>query len=508
MKKLRPIFLILVAVLLVPACSQLAQPIADLIGSMDALALNEANPDFLIELPNNLNALYQDDLSQFADAPVYTLGISLDQEDEIFRVSGSQEVRYTNQETVALDAVYFKLIPNMGGDYLAVDDLMVDGQPVEAQLEYDATVMRVNLPAPLQVGEDVTISMDLDVVVPGTMGGNYGLFIYMDNVLALDAFFPIIPVYNDEGWNVEAPPQNADVIFSDVSFFKVTVDAPADFVIAAGGQLIEETVTDDRKVSIYEAGPQREFYLAASPDFVTESTDVDGVTLTSYFPEQFRQAGTSVLETARIALESYNARFGPYPFTELDLVSTPMQAGGMEYSSITALGLYLYDPEYILNGGLPGSVFLEGAAAHEVAHMWFYAQVMNDQIDHPWQDESLVQYATYLYYLDRYGERNAEGFKTTFADRWERVGREDISIALPAPAYQGAEYSAIIYGRGALMFDEFREEMGDAVFNQFLTSYVDQYRWQVVGPQDLLNAAEQTCDCDLSEIYSAYGLGE
>lgn len=507
MKTLRRFTLFVLVAMLLSACAQLTDAMSGLLDSMDALnhpAAPEQNPP--PDLPHNLNPLFIDDLQQFAQAPLYTLDISLDQDGDIFRVTGSQQVRYTNQETVALDAIYFKLIPNMGGDYLAISGVTIDGQLLEPGLEFDNTVLRLDLPAPLAPAAAVDIAMQLDLVVPTRMGGNYGLFIFQENILALDAFFPIIPVYNDEGWNVEAPPQNADVIFSDAAFFSVMVDTPADFVIATGGQLVDEQVADGRKLSTFTAGPQREFYLAASPDFVSESVDVDGVTITSYFPEQYSKAGRNVLETARIALQSYNQRFGPYPYTELDLVSTPMQAGGMEYSSITALGSYLYDPEYVLSGGLPGSAFLEAATAHEIAHMWFYAQVMNDQIDHPWQDESLVQYATYLYYLDRYGENNAAGFKTSFVDRWDRVGRESISIALPAPAYQGAEYGAIIYGRGALMFADMRDAMGAEVFDQFLASYVDQYRWQVVEPDDLLDMAEQTCACDLSAIYREYGV--
>jgi len=501
--------ILLLVTLLFTACAQWKNSFFDLSESMDRVdAVSTELENELIDLPHNLNSLFFDELAQFADAPRYTLDISLDQDDEIFRVSGSEQVLFTNQESVSLNAVYFKLIPNMGGEYLAVSGVAVDGQPIAPQFEFDNTVMRVNLPMPLIPGERVEIAMDIDLVVPSQMGGNYGLFIYMNNILALDAFFPIIPVFNDEGWNVEAPPRNADVIFSDASFFTVTVDAPADFIIAAGGQQVDAFTESDRQVITYQAGPQREFYLAASPDFVSESVEVDGVTITSYFPEPYRAAGSMVLETASHALKSYNQRFGPYPYTELDLVSTPMQAGGMEYSSITALGLYLYDPDYKLSGGLPGTVFLEAATAHEVGHMWFYAQVMNDQIDHPWQDESLVQYATYLYYRDRYGEKDAENYKSSFNDRWGHVGREPISIGLPAPAYQGAEYGAIIYGRGALMFADMQTAMGEDGFNQFLLDYVEAYRWQVVEPQDLLDMAEQTCACDLSAIYREYGLGD
>ena len=456
--------------------------------------------------PNNLNDQFVDDLAALQGAPLYTLNITLQEEEGIFRISGSQQVCYTNQEMEPLSQIYFKLIPNFGGDYLAVSNVSVDGAPVEPQLEFDNTVMRIDLPVPLPSGSTVVIDFLLDAVVPSEMGGNYGLYVYQDNVLALDAFFPIIPVYNDEGWNVEAPPQNADLIFSDVAFFSVTVDAAEELVIAAGGQEMDRRVDSGRQIVTYHAGPQRDFYLAASPDFVKESVEVGGITLTSYFPEEYRQSGSFVLEIAAIAMQGYSERFGAYPFTELDLVSTPMQAGGMEYSSITALGLYLYDPEYKLSGGLPGSVFLEAAAAHEVAHMWFYCQLMNDQIDHPWQDESLVQYATYLYYLDRYGEETAQDFKGSFYDRWDRVGRDPISIGLPAAEYEGAEYSAIIYGRGVLMFEAMQEIMGEDAFNQFLKEYVEEFRWQAVEPEDLLDTAESVCDCDLSAVYQKWGV--
>jgi len=510
MKKIPNIIVLLLVVLFVVSCAPKSGSLQNDsgIGAQDEQnSQNSQNTDAAhSNLPNNLNDLYQSDLENLTNAPVYTLDISLNQDRDLYRVTGTEQVAYTNQEDASLQEIYFKLVPNMGGDYLAVPSLSVDGQAVEPQLEFDNTVMRVDLPQPLTAGEQVLIDMQIDAVVPSEMGGNYGLYIYQDNIIALDAFFPIIPVYNDEGWNVEAPPENADVIFSDVAFFDVTVDAPADFVIAAGGQEVDSTSKGSRQIVTYHAGPQREFYLAASPDFVSETAWVDGVRVTSYFLENYREYGERVLDIAQHALEIYNNRLGAYPYTELDLVSTPMEAGGMEYSSITALGLYLYDPEFTFSSGLPASIFLESATAHEIAHMWFYCQVMNDQIDSPWQDESLVQYVSYLYYVDRYGKGNAQSYYQSFVDRWDRVAHEPIPIGYPAPAYEGSEYGAIIYGRGALMFTAMEEVMGEKAFKQFFQDYVEKYRWQVVEPEDLLNTAEETCDCDLSAIYTQWGV--
>jgi aminopeptidase N len=339
---------------------------------------NVQNGNFERILPNNLTAEFQSDLEKLHQASVYSINMEIKLDGDNVRVEGSEEVVYTNQESIPLETIYFRLIPNVGGDYLAVSDVRIDGNPVESSLEFSNTALRLDLQKPLAPGESIIITMRFDEVVPSVMGGNYGLYVYIDDILALDAFFPIIPVYNDEGWNVEKPPQNADMVFTDAAFFSITVDAPMEFVLAAGGKETERVEELDRQIVTFEGGPQRDFYMAASPRFVSESTWVDGVKLTSYFVEEFRPSGERVLEIGANALSAFSERFGPYPYNELDMVSTPMQAGGMEYSNIVAIGIYYYDPELII-GDTPGSVFFESAAAHEVAHEWFYCQVMSDQ---------------------------------------------------------------------------------------------------------------------------------
>ena len=456
-------------------------------------------------LPNNLKPEFQLDLKKLHQASVYTINMEIELDGSIIRVEGSQEVIYTNQESVLLEEIYFRLFPNVGGDYLAVSDVQVDGNRIEPSMEFSNTALRLDLHEPLAPGESTKITMFFDEVVPSEMGGNYGLYVYFDEILALDAFFPIIPVYNDEGWNVEEPPQNADMIFTDVAFFSVTVNAPNEFILAAGGRETERVENSNRQIVTFEGGPQRDFYLAASPRFIFESIWVDGVKLTSYFVEEFRSSGERVLEIGANALSAFSNRFGPYPYNELDLVSTPMQAGGMEYSNIVAIGIYFYDPESTLRG-IPGSVFMESAAAHEVGHEWFYCQVMSDQIDEPWLDESLVQYVTYLYYLDTYGEQAAEAFKESLHQRWERVAKEPIPIGMPAKDYSPMEYGAIVYGRGALFFEALAEEMGQETFESFLREYVDIYRWGIAEPHDLKELAERSCGCDLSQVFTDWGI--
>ena len=173
---------------------------------------------------------------------------------------------------------------------------------------------------------------------------------------------------------------------------------------------------------------------------------------------------------------------GRIPYTEYDLVSTPMQAGGMEYSGAAAMALGLYGAGNTASGS-PNSDFLEFATAHEAAHQWFFNQVMNDQIKEPWLDEGLAQYLTYVYYLDTYGTKAADQIRAIFEGYWSRAGNQPIPIGMPADDYDEVEYAAIIYGRAPLFILELEKRMGEEVFSRFLADYVNEYRWKTVNTQ-------------------------
>jgi aminopeptidase N len=203
------------------------------------------------------------------------------------------------------------------------------------------------------------------------------------------------------------------------------------------------------------------------------------------------------------AIESYSGRFAPYPFTELDLVTTPTLALGIEYPGIIAnrLGMYVSDES---TGGTANKILLESTTAHEVGHQWFYNLVGNDQLDEPWLDEALAQYATYLYYLDQYGPEGAQAFYQSLEGRWNRVEEDNVPIGLPVAAYSGAEYGAIVYGRGPIFFTELAQTMGQDIFDDFLRDYTEVHKWGIATTASLKQVAEAHCNCDLTALFDAW----
>jgi len=253
----------------------------------------------------------------------------------------------------------------------------------------------------------------------------------------------------------------------------------------------------------YAAGPMRDFYLAASKKLIVLSEQVGDTTVNSYaFPERVEGARLA-LQVTTDALASFSQRFGTYPYSEFDVVSTPMQALGIEYPGMTGITLHVYDLDAEVYG-MPAAVTLESVIAHEVAHQWFYNVVGNDQVDEPWVDEALVQYITGLYYRDVYGVSAEQSYRGSWTSRWGRVDYADIPIGLPAGDYGDGEYGAIVYGRGPLFFAALEEEMGQEVLDAFLRDYYQSHKWGIGTADSLRQFAEQHCDCDLGPLFDAW----
>lgn len=420
---------------------------------------------------------------------------------------GQARITYTNRETGLLPELYLRLFPNATGGQARVSSASVAGQPVAYAYEFQDTALRLPLAAPLLPGESIQIDVEYEVTVPDSPEAGYGLLSYNQGILSLDSPYPMIPVYDDEGWHVGVPSPGGDLTYLDASFYLVRVTAPAGLTLVAAGVEVAREATGDHQSVTFAAGPVRDFYLVASDRFQVVSGTVGGTKVNSYAPPEREEAAGQALQISMAALESFDARFGPYPYTELDVVSIPMLALGIEYPGIVGMNLNLYDPEATISG-LPSTVQLEASTAHEAAHQWFYNMVGNDQVDEAWLDEALAQYLTGLYYLDTYGLEAAASYRASWDSRWERVDRAPIPIGLPTTAYQGAEYGAIVYGRGPIFVAALAEEMGQEVFDRFLRDYVQANKWGIATTETFRQLAEATCQCDLTALFQEWVYGD
>jgi len=436
----------------------------------------------------------QDALKELPEASIYHLDFIVS--DDMTHVDGKLAVRYTNAEDVELDEIIFRLFPNILGGKMKVENVLVNGHSTKTLQENKNSVLMVGLPAPLPPGGQVVIAMDYQVDVPTSEGSNYAVLAYLDGILALAHAYPMIPAYDNEiGWYTDVPPNYGDVTYSDSAYYLVRASLPAGQVVEASGYEVERKQEDDREVITWAAGPMRDFYLVSSNRYRVMEEKVGDTVVRAYAPGELGSENELALQYATDALKAFGDIYETYPFTEFSVAATPTTAGGVEYPGVIVIAIILYDPS---------QHFFEVATAHEVGHQWFYSVVGNDQIHHPWLDESLTQFNTALYFDYVYGWDEYRKELESQAMRWNYIGNEDIPLDLPVSAYDEEEYSGIIYGRGGIFFDELRKGMGDEAFAKFQKNYYHTYKWGIATTEGLKKVAEDACQCDLTPMFAEW----
>ncbi len=424
----------------------------------------------------------------------YSLTVTL--APDISRVSGREVITYTNRETVTLTSLYLHLYPNLWQAGMTITDVQVAGQAAPVALSAGNSLMETPLAAPLAPGSAITLSLWFSVPIPTRLPeGNYGEFVSQEEMLTLAHFYPTVAVY-DTAWRLETPSLLGDVIYHDASLYEVLFTAPAEWIVVATGATIRTVENPDATVTWQLAGgPMRDFNIAASPRYRKLTAQVADVTVNSYFLPEGTIGGHQALTWTVTALQTFEAAFGPYPYLELDVVATPLLAFGVEYPGLIVLRERMYgDPNQ--------EIVFESVTVHEVAHQWWYGIVGNDQVLHPWLDESLSQYSTYLYIRDLYGKEGVEGFINSMENiRWAKVGRIEKPIGLPVPAYTAADYGPIVYGRGALFFLTLAERIGERDMAEFLRRYYARYTWGIATPADFRALAEAVACQDLGDLF-------
>ncbi|MFP4396391.1 MAG: M1 family metallopeptidase [Anaerolineales bacterium] len=442
-----------------------------------------------------LRPQFSDDDVQCGDVPHYDLSMTISLTSS--QVFGHEKIRYTNIEGAPLDEIYLRLYPNApsyGGE-MSVSNMTLRGRPVTPTIMREGTALHLPLTPALEVGEVLTMSLDYTIQVPTTGAHGHGLFSHRRGVMSLPTAYAMIAVY-DEGWHLEVAPEYSDDVYADAALYQVWIDAPADTTLVASGVCSWLDRAQRGSGWSCEAGPMREFVVILG-DYRRISQMEDDVVINSYVYPTHEAAGQQVAQYAADALRAFSEYFGPYPYTELDVVETPNYLGGMEYP-----GLVVVEDNVYVSGSR-----LEWLTAHEVAHQWWFGVVGSDPINEPWLDEALTQYSTMLYYEAVYGEERAAAIRTVEFQRvHEHLQRSgvDTPAGLPASEYGPGLYWSVVYDRGALYFHNLREELGDDLFFEFLRTYYQQHRYQIATPDSFLATLEEVTGSRHLELFETW----
>lgn len=453
------------------------------------------------------------ELARRPGASFYRIGATFDPDRKT--ITGAETVRYTNTETAPLNEVYFRLYVNAplykeGG--MTVDQVAVNGAPATTALEVDETALKVALPQPLAPGQQIEISLRFTTTIP-TSGGGYGIFNAADGIWALYNWHPEVDVYENSGWLLSPVSEQGDPTNTDAANYEVTFTAPESYTIVASGSEIKPAAAKNGQVAHrLVSGLTRNFVIVASDRFQRATRPIGAVNVSSYYLPANQQGGQAALDAAAKALDLFSRRFGPYPYSEFDVAQVALGGGaaGMESTGLVMIGSELYDQPTSQLGavgslvpGIEGMNVLAFTTAHETAHQWWYSVVGSDAYKQPWLDESITNWSS-AFYVDETVSKDAGALaRDLFIASGYRASLQqgDQRLDQPVDRFNGQSYGRIVYGKGALMYDVLRKELGDDTFFAFLRRYYQEQRFDRADGREWLQVLNAAAGKDMTPFY-------
>ena len=495
------VFLTLVSVLSMPTAAHSQTPQAP------AQTATHYNPADLLAIKQDL----REDVAAILPEGLTTYNIALTfPEDAISReFVGSQNVTYTNTTGETLTSLPFRLYANSvveENDAITIDHIKVNGEDVSFDLRINNSVAMIALPTPLAAGESADIDMGFTTRVGQDDPRHYGIFNYASatETWSLAHWYPVIAGRDpDTGWMLKPTSIYGDPIFTDTGLYTVSVTAPKELQLITSGVETDATTTGLITTTTFNAWPSRDFVIIADADMEVAKQVIDGTEVSSWFHPGYSSSGESVLLWSSQALEQFNTLLGEYPYRQLQVTGVEIyNAAGVEFPQLIAVDQGYYRSQR--DASHPS--YFEFTVAHEVVHQWFYNLVGNNQYDHAFIDESLTNHLSSQVYFEEFwgADQAAAMVERSLANPFRNAveASSDPIVDFPTDDFptQGS-YIVAAYNKGPLGFAAIHDAMGDDAFFAGLRHYVENFRFRVATPQDLLAAFEAASDVSVQPIW-------
>ncbi|MCA9709054.1 MAG: M1 family metallopeptidase [Myxococcales bacterium] len=368
-----------------------------------------------------------------------------------------------------------------------------DGEPSRTALRFtehdEPSLMTVWLDAPVPPGESVQLEVRFTTQLPRVFARTG----FADRFVMAGQWFPKPGVQQPDGrWRAH-PFSFHGEFYADFGDYEVELDLPGDLMVGATGIQVATEHEGSRQRVRYRARMVHDFAWAAGPDLVEAFDDYEGIRIRALLPADRAGDAAEHLDAQRAALQSMEARFGPYPWSTITLVDPPPGAEGaegMEYPTF-----YTTQPTSPMPGPLRALGFdhrLGGrfTTIHEFGHQYFQGLLASDEFTQPWLDEGLDTFANLMVYLDTYGDETGAGpWIVEIAGHplglMDGIRLEQWSAGPIQPIDQPADhftplvgaYASVSYRQTAATLLTLRRLVGEAAFDAALRRYADRARF-------------------------------
>lgn len=357
----------------------------------------------------------------------------------------------------------------------------------------DPSLGTLALPQPVGPGEAVTVELDFFTQLPKVFARTG----YDGEFHMVGQWYPKLGVRHEGGWQAHVFSLFSE-FYADFGDYEVHLDVPEDMVVGATGILVDERPPEGgRKRLSWRADTVHDFAWAASPDFLEYGDMWRDVRIRQLVPRALAADVPRHLDAVVAALESMDARFGPYPWSTVTIIHPPESASGaqgMEYPTLFTTSDILRLPPPLRLLGIHEVLTGEFTTIHEFGHQYFQGLLASDEASQPWLDEGINSFSNSLVLDDWLGHDGAVAQIGS-----QRVSNVDLTrVALKSgseldPVDRRADeyrdftgsYGNTVYRKTSALFHTLRALVGAERFDRAFRVYCDTWRFRHPTGDDL-----------------------
>ena len=456
------------------------------------------------------------------------------------RIEGTEKVTYTNNSDQTLSEIYFHIYPHRkyskkeikkiyryGGYFkinpfpegfqsgdLEVESVAASGEPLKFNVEgADETLLKVSLAKKLSPSETVELELKFYTDIPHA----YGRFGWHKGIFTLMRWYPILSVFDNDGWHNYPFYVFHQPFFSEAAYYKVKLTLLKDETVAASAVLKNEVYNSEGTKTLFWEGdlPLREFALGISRDYKVCSFKQDKININVYYLKGGERKAEDAARFAAGLMRFYTERFGDYPYAEFNIVLSYLGYGGVQSSGLVFIDTRVFKlPEFLIR-------YFHFLIAHEAGHQWFYNLVGSDEYKEMFLDEGMNSFWILKYLEDCYGPdakvlslpKALGWFIPNFSFRQSTVfrymflaknGYDRPIVGELTGFHEPSSIFALTYGKGAAVLEMLEYKIGKELFLKIMRRYTQEYRFKNIGLKDFIRISEEESGQKLDEFFNQW----
>ncbi|PMD95023.1 peptidase [Siphonobacter sp. BAB-5405] len=457
------------------------------------------------------------------------------------RLSGTEQVVYTNNSTTRLQNLVVRLYPDIFKKDANRDEREIDPSDInesgvdvesisingtEAKIQRNGTNMFVSVRGGLAPGEKLTLDVKWNYLIPAKTHIREGIYFNTSYMVAY--WYPQIAVYDDiDGWDRQDYTGQKE-FYNDFNTYDVNITVPASHLVWATGEwqnpdkilateylnryknsrtssevvkIVSSTDREKGGITLAKTGTHTYHFKAEHvPDFVFAASDTylwDAASAVAD-PKTGRRTGVAavyhpsskdfydVCRYAKQCVEYFSTYLPgvPFPYPNETVFNG---SGGMEF------------PMFVNDGSYPPA-FAAEVTAHEIAHTYFPFYMGINERKYAWMDEGWAQTLPNWLEFDIAGMPKKFMPQQTNAAYFDQfAGKEqEQPMMVPTNLLNGSAYTFATYMRPSQAYTFLRDMLGHDKFKATLQEYMARWNGKHPMPYDFFFSFNDYLKEDLS----------